>query len=140
MGCAEGGVVVLRWRRHPSSVAAARAELRKALAGWGMSALEDSAVLVLSELVTNAVRHARVPSGREIETRFVPVRLPVPDGLRIEVHDASALRPFRWAEPPDACGGRGLVIVDALADEWGVTDRGGVGKLVWASWRSPGVG
>lgn len=138
MGQVEGGAVVLRWRRHPSSVGLARLELRKALAVWGLSALEDSAVLVLSELVTNAVRHARVPTGREIETRFLPSGLPAPDGLRIEVHDASALRPYRRTEDPDACDGRGLPIVDALADAWGVSDRAGVGKMVWAVWRSPG--
>ncbi|TFI28044.1 MULTISPECIES: ATP-binding protein [Streptomyces] len=135
MGCVGDGTVVLRWRRHPSSVGLARLELRKSLAGWGLSALEDSAVLVLSELVTNAVRHARVPSGREIETRFLPMVPPKPSGLRIEVHDTSALRPRLRAAEPDACDGRGLLLVDALADEWGVADRVGVGKLVWALWR-----
>lgn len=135
MGHVDNGAVVLRWRRHPSSVGLARLELRKALAGWGLSALEDSAVLVLSELVTNAVLHARVPPDREIETRFLPTGLPDPDGLRIEVHDASDLRPYRRAAARDACDGRGLLIVDALADAWGVSDRVGVGKLVWALWR-----
>ncbi|WP_405442072.1 ATP-binding protein [Streptomyces niveus] len=135
MGHVDNGAVVLRWRRHPISVGLARLELRKALTGWGLSALEDSATLVLSELVTNAVRHARVPSGREIETRFMPMGLPEPDGLRIEVHDASALRPLVRTGDPGACDGRGLVIVDALADAWGVSDRVGVGKLVWAAWR-----
>ncbi|MFJ6821781.1 ATP-binding protein [Streptomyces niveus] len=128
MGCVGDGTVVLRWRRHPSSVGLARLELRKSLAGWGLSALEDSAVLVLSELVTNAVRHARVPSGREIETRFLPMVPPKPSGLRIEVHDTSALRPRLRAAEPDACDGRGLLLVDALADEWGVADR-----VAWAS-------
>lgn len=135
MGHIGDGAVVRRWRRHPSSVGLARLELRKALAGWGLTAMEDSAVLVLSELVTNSVRHARVPSGREIETRFLPTGLPVPDGLRIEVHDASAQRPCRRAGELDACDGRGLLIVDAPADAWGVSDRVGVGKLVWAVWR-----
>ncbi|MFC9747119.1 ATP-binding protein [Streptomyces niveus] len=83
-------------------------------------------------MVTNAVRHARVPFGREIETRFLPTGRPVPDGLRIEVHDASAQRPRHRATELDACDGRGLLIVDALADAWGVSDRVGVGKLVWA--------
>ncbi|MFE4608112.1 ATP-binding protein [Streptomyces niveus] len=135
MGHVDDGAVVLRWRRHPSSVGLARLELRKALTGWGLSALEDSATLVLSELVTNAVRHARVPSGREIETRFLPMGYPAPDGLRIEVHDASTQRPRRRAAELDACDGRGLLIVDALANAWGVSDRVGVGKLVWAVWR-----
>ncbi|MEV0775582.1 ATP-binding protein [Streptomyces sp. NPDC050433] len=136
----DGGAVVLRWRRHPSCVGLARSELRKALAGWGLSALEDPAILVLSELVTNAVVHARVPAGREIETRFLPTGRPVPDGLRIEVHDASDRRPHVRTGYLDTCDGRGLVIVNTLADAWGVSDRVGVGKLVWALWRSASDG
>lgn len=125
----DGGAVVLRWKRHARCVALARMELRKALAGWGLSVLEESAVLVLSELLTNAVRHARVSPGREIETRF----LVVSGGLRVEVHDASSDRPERRTLDPDAVDGRGLVLVAALADEWGVGERGGLGKLVWAT-------
>ncbi|MEV6422353.1 ATP-binding protein [Streptomyces sp. NPDC051662] len=124
--------VVLRRNRHPSCVGPARMELRKALTTWGLSALEDAALLVLSELLTNAVRHARVSPGREIETRYLPVHLPAPHGLRIEVHDACPVHPARRTGNVDACDGRGLVIVDALADEWGVADRVGVGKMVWA--------
>ncbi|MFC9430972.1 ATP-binding protein [Streptomyces sp. NPDC056987] len=134
MGCAQdpgGGAVVLRWNRHPSSVGMARLELRKALAGWGLSGLEDSAVLILSELLTNAARHARVSPGREIETRY----LAGPHGLRIEVHDASREQPQPRTPDLDACDGRGLAIVEALADQWGVheRERGGVGKVVWAT-------
>ncbi|MFJ7996741.1 ATP-binding protein [Streptomyces sp. NPDC096310] len=130
----DGRAVVLRWNRHPSSVGPARLELRKALAGWGLSRLEDSALLILSELLTNAARHARVSPGREIETRY----LAAPEGLRIEVHDASCVPPQPKAPDPDACEGRGLVIVEALADQWGVGEReGGVGKVVWATLASP---
>ncbi|MFE2499186.1 ATP-binding protein [Streptomyces scopuliridis] len=126
----EPRVVVLRWSRHPSCVGLARLELRKALAGWGLAALEDSAVLVLSELLTNAGRHARVSPGREIETRYVAD----PAGLRIEVHDASPEKPEQRMPDLDACDGRGLVLVAALADRWGVGDRNGPGKVVWAEW------
>jgi serine/threonine-protein kinase RsbW len=138
MGCIEdgdAGVVVLRWNRHPSCVGLARLELRKALELWGLGALEDSAQLILSELLTNAARHARVSPGREIETRY----LRAGGGLRIEVHDASAERPRRCAPGADECGGRGLVIVEALADRWGVSDRDGAGKVVWALLAAPGA-
>ncbi|MEV7087558.1 ATP-binding protein [Streptomyces sp. NPDC093085] len=132
-----GPAVVLRWRRHASCVGLARLELRKTLAGWGLSALEEAALLVLSELFTNAVRHARVSPGREIETRFVPV----PGGLRLEVHDAAPERPRQCVPDPDACGGRGLLLVEALAARWGVGDRDGVGKVVWALLAAPdGIG
>ncbi|MCC3654179.1 ATP-binding protein [Streptomyces sp. S07_1.15] len=124
-----GRPVVLRWSRHPSCVGLARLELRKALAGWGLAALEESATLVLSELLTNAGRHARVSPGRQIETRYVPE---LPSGLRIEVHDASPVRPEPCVPDADACGGRGLLLVAALADAWGIGDRDGPGKVVWA--------
>jgi serine/threonine-protein kinase RsbW len=123
------GAVVMRWSAHPRCVALARLELHKALLGWGLAPLEDSAVLVLSELLTNAGRHARVTPGAEIETWFHPV----PGGVRIEVHDASCARPELRMTDLDAEGGRGLALVAALADHWGVDDReGGPGKLVWA--------
>jgi anti-sigma regulatory factor (Ser/Thr protein kinase) len=82
------------------------------LAGWGFSGIEDAASLVLSELLTNAVRHATTP-GREIETRY----LQVPDGLRIEVHDASEARPLMAIPRGDATGGWGLPLVDVLASK-----------------------
>lgn len=115
----------------PRRVGLARAGLRKALAGWGLSELEDSASLVLSELLTNAARHARVCHDWEIETRYLP------DGtgtVRIEVHDASPSRPQVRDADPDSLDGRGLILVAALADEWGVTERddGAAGKVVWA--------
>ena len=120
--------VVSRRSRHPRCVGLAREELRKALARWGLSRVEDAAVLVLSELLTNAGRHARVSPGREIETRYVRMT----DCLRIEVHDASAERPEKRQPGAGECGGRGLVLVEALADRWGVEDRHGPGKAVWA--------
>lgn len=115
-----------QWRRHRGCVGLARAQLRKALAGWGMGELEESAVLVVSELVTNAVVHARVPPGREIQTRFVRQDR----GVRIEVHDASSV----WPVPrvPDEDGGYGLLLVETLSSRWGVAERRGVGKVVWA--------
>ncbi|MFD8965218.1 ATP-binding protein [Streptomyces sp. NPDC059568] len=114
-------------------------ELRKALVSWGLSELEDSAVLVLSELLTNARRHACVSPGREIETRYVPTMR----GLRIEVHDASVERPELRVPDADACDGRGLVLVAALADAWGVRERdeggGRPGKVVWAELSTGGA-
>ncbi|MEU5734290.1 ATP-binding protein [Streptomyces antimycoticus] len=123
----DGRVVVRRWTRHPRCVALARADLRKALAGWGLVAVEEVALLVLSELITNAVRHARVP-GRQIETRY----LHQGDKVRIEVHDAADQLPKLRTPTPESVRGRGLVLVETLADQWGVTPRPAVGKAVWA--------
>lgn len=125
--------VVRRWARHPRSVSLARADLLKALSGWGLATVEDVAVLVLSELVTNAVRHARVSPGREIETRY----LLQGESVRIEVHDASDERPKLKIPSVEVPHGRGLVLVEALADRWGVTPRPVVGKSVWAVLTAP---
>ncbi|GAA3929794.1 ATP-binding protein [Streptomyces gulbargensis] len=119
--------VVLRWPQGARSVPMARRELRRVLAGWEWGAVEDAASLVLSELLTNAVRHGQVP-GREIETRFVRVQ----GRLRIEVHDASERRPLMALPVDGAQGGWGLPPLDSLAAAWGVGDREGLGKLVWA--------
>ncbi|MFE7315752.1 ATP-binding protein [Streptomyces sp. NPDC057555] len=118
--------VVSRWTRHRRCVALARAELRAVLKRWGLGAIEDTALLVLSELLTNAVRHAHVSPGREIETRY----LREANGLRIEVHDASDELPVLG--PSAETGGWGLLLVDQLATRWGVAERDFVGKLVWA--------
>ncbi|MGD3112963.1 ATP-binding protein [Streptomyces sp. YGL11-2] len=123
-----------RWARHPRCVALARAELRKLLDRWDLAVVADDALLVLSELLTNAVRHAHVSRGREIETRYSRE----PKGVRIEVHDAAQ----NWPQPrqPDGDGGRGLVIVAELAARWGVEARDGIGKSVWAVIEAPDGG
>ncbi|MFD3727768.1 ATP-binding protein [Streptomyces sp. NPDC058671] len=119
--------VVLRWGQAAKSVPLARRELRRVLERWEWGAVEGAASLVLSELLTNAVRHGKVP-GREIETRFARV----PGALRIEVHDASERRPLTALPVDGADGGWGLPLVDTLAAKWGIDDRDGPGKLVWA--------
>ncbi|WP_236257879.1 ATP-binding protein [Streptomyces hygroscopicus] len=120
--------VVGHWAHHPRAVGQARAELRKALAGWGLVTVEGTAQIVLSELLTNAIRHTRVSAGQEIETRY----LCEGDSVRIEVHDASDERPELRNPSSEVAHGRGLVLVEALADRWGVTPCPVVGKSVWA--------
>ncbi|MEU6093418.1 ATP-binding protein [Streptomyces sp. NPDC047079] len=87
----------------------------------------ESVELVVSELATNAVRHGRVP-GRYFEVAMVY------DGektVEVEVSDASSHRPVAADPGPEATSGRGLLLVTALAQSWGVRDRV-VGKTVWA--------
>lgn len=143
---------------HPRSVGRARAALRGRLAGGPVSGeAAESAELVLSELVTNAYRHGRVPG------RGIGVRVSVQCGtLRLEVSDAGGGRPVRAVADgggggagdgggrgagdgggSDAGSGegrrRGLCVVDALADDWGVEPRPyGIGKSVWAVIRLAG--
>ncbi|WP_432541479.1 ATP-binding SpoIIE family protein phosphatase [Kineococcus sp. SYSU DK002] len=107
------------------SVASAREFLRGRLLAWSADELADEAELVLSELVTNALVHAG--GGAGLTLRF--------DGaarrLTVEVEDSSTRSPRERDAGPDALGGRGLAIVEAVADAWGVRTTGD-GKTVWA--------
>ncbi|MEU8922932.1 ATP-binding protein [Kitasatospora sp. NPDC048545] len=117
--------------RHRSSVSSARLLLRDFLIGVpGGLELLPGGLLVLSELVTNAVVHARVSKGRRIAIRFESVC----DHVRMEVHDASSERPvIRRSTSVDHVSGRGLCLVEALSVEWGCQARPeGIGKIVWA--------
>ncbi|WP_051966862.1 ATP-binding protein [Kitasatospora mediocidica] len=122
--------------RHPKSAGRARMLLREFLSTRpGGELYVEAAELVLSELVTNALVHARTSPGRLIMVRF---ELPPDRLLLIEVHDASPKAPTaRRATGPEgseaAESGRGLVLVEALSTDWGSRPRaGGVGKCVWA--------
>ncbi|MBW5421617.1 ATP-binding protein [Streptomyces sp. BG9H] len=124
----------------PRGARLARRLARFHMDGWGIaydSELSDTAEAIVAELAANAATHGRVP-GRDFELRLtLRVDTLRTDTLRIEVSDTRAERmPPRTPEPPEADGesGRGLVIVAALAAEWGVVERQ-VGKTVWAELR-----
>lgn len=91
--------------------------------------IADTAALVLSELMSNAIRHARTPTGRQIGVRVAQY-----DGrLRVEVADANSARPVLSRAETDDEQGRGLAIVSALASRWGCCPRlHGIGKATWA--------
>lgn len=107
------------------SVRLAREATRDALTTWRLAYLEETAVLLVSELVTNAVRHARGNDAITLELQAAGTR------LRIEVADADS----RWPQPRTPAGfdgsGYGFVLVDALAGKWGVRETA-TGKAVWA--------
>ncbi|MFJ6385257.1 ATP-binding protein [Kitasatospora sp. NPDC092039] len=90
----------------------------------------DTAELLLGELFANAVQHSDAPDDRHIEVRFT---LTPDDLLRLEVHDADTTRPLLRAAAPDDEHGRGLLLVNGLAERWGCASRPcGIGKYVWA--------
>jgi anti-sigma regulatory factor (Ser/Thr protein kinase) len=99
----------------------ARRLARRALADWGLQELSDSVELLVSEVVTNAVRYASRP---------ITLRLLRTDVLRCEVgDDVPQLPRLRQARATDE-GGRGLYLVNRLARRWGAT-RLSTGKVVW---------
>ncbi|MET9731691.1 ATP-binding protein [Streptomyces sp. NPDC006458] len=98
---------------------------RSLLMEWGMAALTDATELALTELVANVVRH--VP-----DRRCTLLILRRPDGVRVEVTDGSTELPEQRPRfPLDSESGRGLHLVGAVTDKWGVCPAPGEGKTVW---------
>ncbi|MFI0942486.1 ATP-binding protein [Streptomyces sp. NPDC021020] len=122
-------VVEKSWPHGPRSAGRARRLLVSSLDTWSLPHLADDAALVVSELVSNSVQHAREPRGHVIRTRFERLDAAV----RIEVHDANPGAPAPRTPTPDDESGRGLALVDSItAGRWGVSEREGIGKMVWA--------
>lgn len=127
--------VKFRLPRRRSSVPRSRALLHSALGEWGIGQAAETAELVLSELVTNAMR-VRVPRDRLVGVRIA--WLPEDGRLRLEASDAGEGKPEVRTPGEDETGGRGLMLVEALADRWGFEPRAcGIGKTVWAELMAP---
>jgi anti-sigma regulatory factor (Ser/Thr protein kinase) len=105
--------------------AQARRSVASALDAWGLDPISDDAILLTSELVTNAVIHAGTP--------IVLVVQHIQRGVRIEVNDdAPSLPERRYADGgPPRRDGRGVWLLDQLADRWGVQRRPTDSKVVW---------
>ena len=98
--------------------------MRAVLLDWAWSGDSvDSILICTDELVTNAILHAC--SDLDVVVRRSAGQ------LRVEVHDRSTRPPLRRVEPIDADSGRGLNVVESLADRWGVSSDGPAGKAVW---------
>ncbi|MFD7661532.1 ATP-binding protein [Streptomyces sp. NPDC059788] len=117
---------LLDYSPFPKSVRLARYRMARLLWEWGYGHLVDDVELLVSELLTNAITHGRVPG------RLVRVHLTVgKEVLRLSVSDARGeVRPYVKEATADDCGGRGLVLVREVAARWGVRDRE-IGKTVW---------
>ncbi|MFF4968490.1 ATP-binding protein [Streptomyces sp. NPDC001037] len=114
--------------QEPPSVRRARRLVTAQLADWAVPGLDDTAELLVSELVTNALRHTRGPL--RLNLRLGESR------LLCEVEDVEPAGPVRNAAGPDAEGGRGTELLDLLADAWGSV-RTATGKSVWFALRRP---
>ena len=115
-------------RHEAASAAIVRSQLARDLVSYDLpaAAIED-AVLVASELVGNAVRHATAAGSATLDISWDVDS----SGVRVFVGDPSDKQPQARTAGDDDPGGRGLKIVDAICDQWGV-ERGERGKTVWA--------
>ncbi|WP_406184582.1 SpoIIE family protein phosphatase [Streptomyces sp. NBC_01006] len=122
---------VAYWFLDPEETAPGRARrfARRALTRWGLEELQDSLELLVSEVVTNAVRYAERP---------VTLRLLRTDVLRCEVGDDSPQLPRQRRARDTDEGGRGLFLVNRMARRWGAT-RLSSGKVVWFELPLPGA-
>jgi hypothetical protein len=102
----------VRLTRKPAAAAEARSQVRVAIRDWKVPVDPDIAILLTSDLVTNAIAHG------DGETLTLAIRCSR-GHLRIDVYDTSRFRPPGMGEPADADAGRGLVLVAVLSTEWG---------------------
>ena len=118
----------------PSAVPWARRVLRHMLHEWQVDSMTDPAALLVSELVTNAVEASAGDAGRahgQLPMIGLAIRLTAAS-LVLEVWDASPLRPVPQKADTAGDRGRGLLLIDALADSWGHRAADG-GKIVWCA-------
>jgi PAS domain S-box-containing protein len=116
------GSFEVRLPPQPPSVAEARAHVRRLLTENDRDDLVETAVLLVSEVVTNALLHA----GTDIDVAGTLDDV----GLRVEIGDGSPHLPSRRRYAATAGTGRGLLMLESLVDDWGVT-RHSTGKTVW---------
>ncbi|WP_433244395.1 ATP-binding protein [Streptosporangium sp. CA-135522] len=118
---------------EPSIVGKARAMVHETLAAWGLQSLADDVVLVVGELLANAITYGEPPVGLSLWAGA--------DGFCVRVTDHGPEQPRHLDLGIEAVHGRGLTIVEALAHDSGVTPLPDhPGKTVWARWRPPGHG
>jgi anti-sigma regulatory factor (Ser/Thr protein kinase) len=128
-------VSFLEFAPLPMAVACARLHAGAVLHEWGLREVMDDVAVIVSELMTNAQRASAVLDSRPP----VALRL-VADGERlvIEAWDHSPLDVASASPDEDAEYGRGLVIVEALSDRWGLERVARNHKVVWAEMKIPG--
>ncbi|MGI8750887.1 MAG: ATP-binding protein [Acidimicrobiales bacterium] len=102
-------------------VLAARHFVASSLARWGL--INPDVALLVSELATNAVLHAR--------SEFEVCVAAVAERIRVEVSDFNSRLPTMVTVPADAYSGRGLMLLQALAGSWGVESHANEGKTIW---------
>lgn len=128
-----------RLRQHvaqndPEALSSSRHMIRAAVRAWGARERSDEIELAADELITNALMHTDGGAIVTIRALSGPERR-----LRVEVEDRSSALPRRREAGASGVSGRGLMLVDRLADVWGVEPRGS-GKCVWCEFVVPEPG
>ena len=108
----------------PTSAAEARSFVADVLRDFGLTSLVADAVLVVSELATNAVRHAQTVFSVTVDCRT--------GGALLTLRDGSPHHPLPVTAGQLDEAGRGLALVQLLSNDWGVSTQPDGGKLVWA--------
>lgn len=122
--------VTRKFRREAAAVPETRLFVRRTLDEWSVTERHDDVLTCVSELAANVIRHDETPD------RSFSVALSSGDGLlRIEVRDGSRRRPEMQSPTVDSTTGRGLLLVNELADGWGVEPRDPRGKIVWIEFK-----
>jgi anti-sigma regulatory factor (Ser/Thr protein kinase) len=117
---------------EPEQIAGARQQVRELLHDWACEDQRDSAVLLVSEMVTNVLVHTDADALLVAEVAGDPGKR----RIRVEVTDASDDLPHRRHPGELASSGRGLVLMELLAESWGVDPRG-EGKSIWFEFYEP---
>ncbi|GGX70522.1 ATP-binding protein [Streptomyces anandii] len=128
------GAILLRLPCAPRSVPPSRRHTRETLAAWRVStSVTETLVLVVSELVTNAVRYSwtRTPQAAAARRFFELSLYALADCIRVEVRDKERKLPVPTAVAEYAEGGRGLEIVQCCTSRWGAYHTCAGGKVVW---------
>ncbi|MEV7680951.1 ATP-binding protein [Streptomyces sp. NPDC088341] len=132
-----GGAVeheMMFFDRLRSTPAAARSFVAETLTQWGCTERLDDARLCTSELTTNAVLHGATAGG------LILVRVVRHNTLlRVEVHDSGDGTPSKRKAQDTADDGRGLLLISAITDDWGVEKHQNPGKCVWAAFHHNAV-
>ncbi|MEU2395458.1 SpoIIE family protein phosphatase [Streptomyces sp. NPDC007369] len=113
----------------PEALVAARHMIGAAVRAWGAGERADEIELIADELIVNALMHTDGPAIVTLRVLTAPERR-----LRVEVEDRSSALPRRREAGDSGVSGRGLMLVDRLADAWGVESRGS-GKCVWCEFQ-----
>jgi anti-sigma regulatory factor (Ser/Thr protein kinase) len=113
----------IRLTAGPAAAAEARGHVRSAICAWDLPVDQDVAILLTSELVTNAIRHE---TGKTVMMTITCSG----DELRVDVYDTSCFMPVLVDAAGDAEAGRGLMLVATLSAEWGFY-RTPAGKAVY---------